>query len=317
MGWGYDSKTYNSARIPRITGYAFMKDHFEKVMPIQGRAVECKPLGNNRRMSWYEVTKHVNCYMSEEEPLGRIEYSYACSLGNKRMVEFFPDQSIVIRDNSWHSPTAMGFLTHSLVAFGDIRSHGGKWYFVNNKGNQYLLSEEGLRVVPNRKGEGADSVLAYEPTNPIQEHTFSARRKVLNKYRKQYKEFMDYTRTMLAMDNRVTMDTAGALGFESKELTSYNHWSGRKAPENRVKFIEYLDKVTATNDLDLSYSLAQYAAGAFGGYEYLEKGIVCSPEQFDRGFAEVLKYEFAGEAFEATAVPIGTPASNLNRKYTK
>jgi hypothetical protein len=30
MGWGYDSKTYNSARIPRITGYAFMKEHFRE-----------------------------------------------------------------------------------------------------------------------------------------------------------------------------------------------------------------------------------------------------------------------------------------------
>jgi hypothetical protein len=310
MGWGYDSKTYNSARIPLITGYAFMKEHFEKVKPIQGRAVECKPLGANRRMSWYEATKNVNCYMSEEEPLGRLEDSYACTLGNKDMVEFYRDGSVVIRDNSWHSPTAMGFLTHSLRHFGQIRSHAGKWYFANRKGNQYVLSTEGLRIV--HAGDGL-----YEPTNPIQEHTFSAKRKVLNKYRKQYKEFMGYTRTMLAMDNRVTMDTAEALGFESKALTNDNYWSGRKAPQNRVKFMEYMDRITASNDLDLTYSLAQYAAGAFGGYEYMAKGIACSPTQFDRGFAEVLKYVFASEAFEATPVPLGTPSGNLNQKYMK
>jgi hypothetical protein len=310
MGWGYDSKTYNSARIPLITGYAFMKDHFEKVKPILGRTVECKPLGANRRMSWYEVTKNVNCYMSEEEPLGRLEDSYACTLGNKDMVEFYRDESVVIRDNSWHSPTAMGFLTHSLRHFGQIRSHGGKWYFANKKGNQYLISTEGLRIVEVDRG-------LYEPTNPIQEHTFSAKRKVLNKYRKQYKEFMDYTRTMLAMDNRVTMDTAEALGFEGRWLLNDNCWSGRNSPKNRVKFMEYLNRVTASNDLDLSYSLAQYAAGAFGGYEYAAKGIACSPTQFDRGFAEVLKYQFADEAFEATPVPIGTPSGNLNQKYMK
>ena len=310
MGWGYDSRSYNSARIPLITGYAFMKEHFEKVKPILGRTVECKPLGANRRMSWYEVTKNVNCYMSEEEPLGRLEDSYACTLGNKDMVEFYKDGSVVIRDNSWHSPTAMGFLSHSLRHFGDIRSHAGKWYFANKKGNQYLLSTDGLRIV--HAGDGV-----YEPTSPIQEHTFSAKRKVLNKYRKQYKEFMDYTRTMLAMDERVTMDTAEALGFESKALTNDNYWSGRKAPQNRVKFIEYLDRVTASNDLDLTYSLAQYAAGAFGGYEYMAKGIACSPKQFDRGFAEVLKYVFADEAFEATPVPIGVPSGNLNQKYMK
>jgi hypothetical protein len=310
MGWGYDSKTYNSARIPLITGYAFMKERFEKVKPILGRAVECKPLGANRRMSWYEITKNVNCYMSEEEPLGRLEDSYACTLGNKDMVEFYRDGSIVIRDNSWHSPTAMGFLTHSLVNFGQIRSHAGKWYFANRKGDQYVLSTEGLRIVEVDRG-------IYEPTNPIHEYTYTAKRKVLNKYRKQYKEFMDYTRTMLAMDNRVTMDTAEALGFESKVLTNDSYWSGRKAPQNRVKFMEYMDRITASNDLDLTYSLAQYAAGAFGGYEYSAKGIACSPTQFDRGFSEVLKYVFADEAFEATPVPLGTPSGNLNQKYMK
>jgi hypothetical protein len=310
MGWGYDSKTYNSARIPRITGYAFMKDHFEKVKPIQGRAKECKPLGANRRMSWFEITKNVNCYMSEDEPLGRLEDSYACTLGSRDMVEFFRDGSVVMRDNSWHSPTAMGFLTHSLVHFGDIRSHAGKWYFANKKGNQYLIGTEGLRIVD--AGDGF-----YEPTNPIREHTYTAKRKVLNKYRKHYKEFMDYTRTMLGMDNRVTMDTTDALGFEGRALTLSNSWARSRAHDNRAKFMDYLDKVTASNDLDLSYSLAQYAAASFGGYEYSAKGVVCSPKQFDRGFAEVLKYAFADEAFEATPVPLGTPAGNLNQKYMK
>jgi hypothetical protein len=310
MGWGYDSKTYNSARIPLITGYAFMKEHFERVKPILGRATECKPLGANRRMSWYEVAKNVNCYMSEEEPLGRLEDSYVCRLNNRDMVEFYRDGSVVIRDNSWHSPTAMGFLTHSLKHFGDIRSHAGKWYFANKKGDQYLLSKEGLRIVD--AGDGL-----YEPTNPIREHTYTAKRKVLNKYRKQYKEFMDYTRTMLGMDNRVTMDTTDALGFEGRALTADNSWARSRAHDNRAKFMDYLDKVTASNNLDLSYSLAQYAAASFGGYEYSAKGVVCSPKQFDRGFAEVLKYAFADEAFEAHPVPLGTPAGNLNQKYMK
>jgi hypothetical protein len=310
MGWGYDSKTYNSARIPLITGYEFMKEHFEKVKPILGRSVECKPLGSNRRMSWYEVTKNVNCYMSADEPLGRLENSYACSLGSKDLVEFYRDGSIVIRDNYWRTPTSMGLLTHTLKLFGDIRSHGSKWYFANKKGDQYVIGEEGLRIV--NSGEGV-----YEPTNPIQEHTFSAKRKVLNKYRKHYKEFMDYTRTMLAMDSRVTMDTGEALGFEDRFLLGGNYWSGRNSPQNRVKFMEHLNRVTASNDLDLSYSLAQFAAGAFGGYEYSAKGIACSPKQFDRGFTEVLKYVYADEVFEATPVPLGTPSGNLNQKYMK
>jgi hypothetical protein len=140
------------------------------------------------------------------------------------MVEFFRDGSVVMRDNSWHSPTAMGFLTHSLAHFGDIRSHDGKWYFANKKGNQYLLlSTEGLRIVTLAMGWHTSRLI------PIQEHTYTAKRKVLNKYRKHYKEFMDYTRTMLGMDNRVTMDTTDALGFEGRALTLSNSWARSRA----------------------------------------------------------------------------------------
>lgn len=310
MGWGYDSRVYNSARIPRITGYEFMRDHFKSVVPIRGREKECKPLGANRRFTWYEVAEKVNCYMSEDEPLGRIEKSYACRLGSKDMVEFFMDGSVVIRDNSWHGPTSMGFLTHSLKAFGKIASFSGKWYFQNLQGKQYLLrGEEGLRVV--NAGDGV-----YEPTNAVQEHTLRVKRKEMNKYRRTFKEFMDYTRTMLAMDSRVTMDTAEALGFQGRSLVGTpNYWSSRNDPENRAKYMGYLEKVAAGEDLNLMYSLAQFSAGSFGAYRYQEKGITCTPAEFDRGFAEFLKYQFANEVFEHKPVPIGEGFFNRNQRY--
>jgi hypothetical protein len=251
--------------------------------------------------------------MSEAEPLGRIEKSYACRLGNKDMVEFFRDGSIIVRDIAWHSPTAMGFLTHTLKEFGRIQSaDGGKWYFINQGGNAYLLRSEpeGLHLVKDENG-------FYTPTNPIQEFTYSAKRKELNKHRRLHKEFMDYTRTMLAMDGRVTMDTAEALGFESRSLINDSHWSGRNASNNRKKYFNYLDKIKATNDLDLMYSLAQYTASCFGGYRYELKGHGCTPAEFDRGFADMLKHQFADEVFEAKPVAIGEMFFNRNSKYVK
>lgn len=312
MGWGYDSRVYNSARIPKITGYEFMRDHFKSVLPIRGREVECKPLGMNRRFTWYEVAENTNCYMSADEPLGRIEKSYACKLGSHNMVEFFLDGSIVIRDNHWHSPTSMGFLTHSLKAFGTIVSFSGKWYFQNLQGEQYLLPSdaEGLRIVHTEAG-------VYEPTNPTQEYTLVVKRKEMNKHRKIFKEFMDYTRTMLAMDGRVTMDTAEALGFKSKGLIGTpNYWSSRNDPENRAMYMGYLEKVTAGEDLDLMYSLAQFTSHAFGQYRYQDKGVTCTPAEFDRGFAEFLKYQFADVVFEHKPVPIGEGFYNRNQRYS-
>ena len=312
MAYGYDSKVYNAARIPRITGYEFIRDHFKEVVPIRGRSQECKPLGQNRRFTWYEVAEKTNCYMSEAEPLGRLEKSYACRLGKHDMVEFFLDGSIVIRDNHWHSPTSMGFLTHSLKAFGSIVSFSGKWYFQNHAGKQYLLpsNDEGLRIVVSEGG-------FYTPTNPIQEYTLAVKRKEMNKHRKIFKEFMDYTRTMLAMDERVTMDTEEALGFQGRGVVgSPNYWSARKDPENRVMYMDYLNKVTAGEDLNLMYSLAQFSAGAFGAYRYEYKGVSCTPAEFDRGFAEFLKYQFCDEVFEHKPVPIGEGFFNRNQRYS-
>ena len=310
MGWGYSSSMYNCARIPSITGYEFMRDHFKSVVPIRGREVECRPLGANRRHNWFEIVENTNCFMSEEEPLGRLEKSYACKLGNANMVEFYRDGSIVIRDNHWHGATAMGFLTHSLKEFGTIQSATGKWYFTNKAGMTYLLrsSDEGLRLVRDENG-------FYTPTNPIQEHTYSVKRKELNKLRRLYKEFMDYTRTMLAMDERVTMDTAESLGFLSRTLTHDDHWSGRHSAQNRSLYFGYLDRAQANNDLDLTYSLAQYTASVFGGYRYELKATGCSPVEFERGFSEALKYQFADEVFEAKPVPLGEAVVNRNQKY--
>jgi len=288
-----------------------MRDHFKAVVPIRGREATCKPLGANRRHHWFEVTEKTNCFMSEDEPLGRIEMSYACTYGNKDMVEFYRDGSIVIRDIAWHSPTSMGFLTHTLRNFGRIQStDGGKWYFINQGGKAYLLRDDktGLHLVKDESG-------FYTPTNPIQEFMYSAKRKELNKHRRSYKEFMDYARTMLCMDERVTMDTAEALGFKDRALANDNHWSGRNASDNRKKYFNYLDKIKATNDLDLMYSLAQYTASCFGGYRYELKGHGCTPAEFDRGFADILKYQFADDAFEAKPIPLGEMFFNRNSRY--
>jgi hypothetical protein len=273
----------------------------------------------NRRFTWYEVAEKVNCYMSEDEPLGRLEKSYACRLGSHDMVEFYMDGSIVIRDNHWHSPTSMGFLTHSLKAFGTIVSFSGKWYFQNKLGKQYLLpsDNEGLRVVKT----GSTHIIGtefgvYEPTNPIQEYTLAVKRKEMNKHRRIFKQFMDYTRTMLAMDERVTMDTTEALGFKSNSLVGTpNYWSSRNDPDNRGMYMDYLEKVTVGGDLDLMYSLAQFSSHAFGQYRYQDKGITCTPVEFDRGFAEFLKFQFADEVFEHKPVPIGEGFFNRNQRY--
>lgn len=309
MGWGYSSSMYNSARIPALENYAQARDHYKSVVPIRGRTVECKPLGQNRRFTWFEITKNVNHYLSEDEPLGRLEDSYALKCGSNDLVEFFANGDIAIRQPSWHSPTSMGFLTWSIRHFGRIESYGYKWYFVNKKQQAYVLapSDSELRIRPNEEG-------IYQPTAPIQEHKLFANRKELNRLRKLYKEFMDYTRTMLAMDERVSFDTGEALGFKGRHLTGNGYW-GRNSAEDRVTFFNHLDDVLQTNDLTKMYSVAQYCANSFGGYRYNAQTTVCTPKEFERGFSDTLKYYHNATVFRRDAVPIGVPFRDTNQKY--
>lgn len=316
MGWGYSTRAYNSARIPTITGFEFMRDHFKSVVPIRGRSVVCKPLGKNRRYTDYEVRENTNCYMSEAEPLGWIEKSYSCRLWSTDMVEFYKDGSIVVRDSSYHSPTSMGFLTHCLTNYGTIESHGGKWYFKNKAGEAYLLPDydkekrSGLHLVANEQG-------IMRPTNPIQEYTYRAKRKELNKLRKYYKEFMDYTRTMLAMDQRITTQCPlEALGFNGKNLTPHG-WHGMQyAKGNREVFFRLVQRAMDTGDLDLTYNLAQYVGASFAGYSYNTKSYECTPKGFERGFTEIIKYQHHEVAFDKQEHPIGYGFFDKNKKYS-
>jgi hypothetical protein len=254
--------------------------------------------------------------MTADQPLGWIEKSYACHLWGTDMLEFFKDGSVVVRDTTWHTPTAMGFLTHCLTNYGTIASHDGKWYFKNKAGESYLLPDyekdrrTGLRLVAGEQG-------IMRPTNPIQEYTFKAKRKELNKLRKYYKEFMDYTRTMLAMDGRITMDTGEALGFANKSLTPQG-WHGRQHSKgNRELFFRHVQKAMDSGDLDLSYSLAQYVGACFAGYDYTDRTYACTPKGFERGFTEMLKYQHHDVVFEKEEYPIGCAFPDKNKKYTQ
>lgn len=308
MGWGYSTSMYNCARIPMLENYAQARDHFKSVVPIRGRAVECKPLGQNRRFTWFEIEKNVNHYMSEDEPLGRLEDSYALTCGSRALVEFYSNGDIAIRDTAWHSPTSMGFLTHSLRAFGTIQSYGHKWYFVNKKQQAYVLAGDSeIRIRPNEEG-------FYQPIAPVQENKLFANRKELNRLRKEFKDFTEYTRTMLAMDERVTFDTAEALGMKDRHLLGTGYW-GKHSADNRPIFFNHVRNAIANNDLNLMFSLAQCAGVAFGGYAYYHKGHACTPKEFEKGFTEMLKYEFQETVFKREVVPIGVPFRDTNHKY--
>lgn len=310
MSWGWS--TYNCAKLPALVNYKQAKEHYEKVIPIRGRSEKVKPLGEVRRFTWYRIEKIVDAVQSEAEPLGVYRDIYACTLYEDPVIMFMPDDTIVLKELRWQSPTLRHFLTYTLRSIGDIESFRGKWYF-KNKANQFFLLSPLKKTVLKKEGEFfvADN---YEP-----EKKYRADRKAMNKILKRYKAFMDYGKTALSISPHIKrLNIAEAdhgLDFKNVVLNS-NYWNGRdKARENRAKLIEALDKFNDSGDLNLAYELLVYVALDAGHYSYRENSVNCSSYYFDNRMKEIFKYHFRNELFIAEEQPIGLPFFDSNAKY--
>ena len=307
----YSHQGYNYVGIPAFVDYAHIKKHYNDVAPIRGRTEETRPLGR-RRYSWYEIVENtIVTDLSPENPLGSFTKSYACKLYRTNVVEWYPNGDIALRVNTWKGPTTMGMLVYSIAKHGTVVSASGKWYFRNLQGQEF--------VMPTGKGDelllSADAQGIYRPSITKQEYKYKAKRKELNKKRKVYEDFIEYTRTMLAMDNNVNTDKGReiyeALGFTSQRLLG-NEWGNASA--NRSLLLQKVIHAQAVNDLEAMYKLGQYCAYAFGTHSY-RGGFKCEPAHFVRGFTEVLKYAYHNEVFEVVEQPQGIAFHDSNAKY--
>lgn len=310
----YAHRGYNCARIPALENYAQAKQHFESVVHIRGRDKTCKPLGKNRRFTWFTIQeKHTVLPDSGDDPLGVFSKSYAYRCYDSDLVEFFHNGDILVRNSKWHSPTTMGFLTFSLQAMGQIVSKRGKWYFRNKRGEVYpFLGDLLLR---------ADEHGVFCPREYYKECRYRLNRKAINAMRKKYKEFIDYGKSMLLIDQtippRLELGRANGLKFDTFNLTPYYGWgeNANKDTGNRDTLFSAMDKFMETKDLDLAYELFSYIAHGAGYYSYKTQTVVCSPAAFVKKLEEVMKYQFAKELFDAVEVEQGVMFHDDNLKY--
>jgi hypothetical protein len=208
----------------------------------------------------------------------------------------------------------MGMLTYAMQAHGSIVSASGKWYFRNKMGEDFVLPiSKGEELLLRKADDGA-----YRPLEVKQEYIYKAKRKELNRIRKQFKVFIDYTKTMLLMDDKVTRDykeneeLCEELGLEGFHLIG-NGW--QKPVGNRARLLLKAYNAQLTNDLDTMYKLASYCAVTFGRYSYNSNHYLCDANSFVRGFNEVLKHQYSQEVFEAVEVEKGKAFIDRNAKY--
>lgn len=323
MPWGY-SYNYNSAGIPALMNWFDAKQHFEQVKPIRGRANPDaqKPLGSNRRYSWYRIMKKTTSVQDVGDDLGRFVDIYGAMLYGHNNLPAFDPFTIEFHENGeihinpiYHCPTTLGFINNTLRAYGEVHSFRGKWYWVNKDGGSCYPINFATDAKQGEVNKFIINGTKLDPVNPTQEYKYLANRKVLNRLRKQYRPFTEYVNNaLLVCDEVERLELAEArhgLNFERMGLFANSRWYGEDKKLEAKKARDYLfsviTKAQDTNDYDMMFEAMQFLCCVAGKYSYSAGKYRCSPQQFNKYFDDVLKATHRDEVFRKELVPVGTP----------
>ena len=316
----YHTRTYNSARLPSMVNYAYAKTVFDDAVPYRGRYPIEKPLGKNRRYDHMQIHQRIRSIEVEGDPLGQFATTICCKLYETDCIEFYPDESIVLRVNSWRGPTTMMFLNYTLQEhIGSVQSESGKWYFLNKGGEAFPM--------PTGKGEEMHihfvDGCGFRPKDCKPEYKYKVRRKEMNRLRKYYSDFIEYGRSMLLADGGIgthqeVSEEAIGLGFDSSNFIGnrvYQQYGESKTisvPEQRAKLMSMVEEAMADNDLEMKYKLMKIVASISCHYDYRTSTQKCKPDTFVRMFDELIKYQHRDSIFEAVEQEIGVPFRDRN-----
>ena len=316
----YHTRTYNSARLPSMVNYAYAKTVFDDAVPYRGRYPIEKPLGKNRRYDHMQIHQRIRSIEVEGDPLGQFATTICCKLYETDCIEFYPDESIVLRVNSWRGPTTMMFLNYTLQEhIGSVQSESGKWYFLNKGGEAFPM--------PTGKGEQMHihfvDGYGFRPKDCKPEYKYKVRRKEMTRLRKYYSDFIEYGRSMLLADGGIgthqeVSDETKGLGFGGSNFIGnriYENYGETKrisVPNERAKLMGMVEEAMADNDLEMKYKLMRIIASINCHYDYRTSTQKCKPDTFVMMFNELIKYQHRDSIFEAVEQEIGVPFRDRN-----
>jgi hypothetical protein len=306
-----------------MVNYAYAKKVFEDAVPYRGRYPIEKPLGRNRRYTWMQIHQRIRSIEVEGDPLGQFATTYACKLYSTDCIEFYPDESIVLRVNTWRGPTTMMFLNYTLQEhIGSVQSESGKWYFINKGGEAFPMptgkdEEMHIHFVD---GHG------FRPKNCEPEYKYKVRRKEMNGLRKYYSDFIEYGKTMLLADGNLgtyqeLSEELKGLGFlgnnyiGNRVYENYGESKKISIPEQRAKLMGMVEEAMANNDLEMKYKLMKVIATINCHYRYASGTQYTDPQRFVMIFDELIKYHHRDSIFEAVEQEIGKPFRDRNEQY--
>ena len=267
-----------------------------------------------------QIHQRIRSIEVEGDPLGQFATTYACKLYSTDCIEFYPDESIVLRVNTWRGPTTMMFLNYTLKEhIGEVQSESGKWYFINKGGEAFPMPTGANEEMHIHFVDGH----GFRPKNLKPEYKYKVRRKEMNRLRKYYSDFIEYGKTMLMADGNLgtyqeLSEELKGLGFFGSNFIGnrvyQNYGESRRisVPEQRAKLMGMVEEAMANNDLEMKYKLMKVIGAINCHYRYASSTQYTDSQRFVMIFDELIKYHHRDSIFEAVEQEVGKPFRDRN-----
>lgn len=306
----------HSAKLPTVESHAKAKELYESIVPYRSGGDKGKrPLGN-RRYNYCQIEHY-----AETDAV-------ALQMFGSDVVTLFPNGEVHVSLCKYDTIGTRQFIW--AVTPYDIKHERGETY-LQVAGGWYAFadSETPLIIKDN-------AVL-----NPAQTYTYKPRRDVMKSLHKKYGAFREYVKHMGLLTTAITdKDVEEVSHLIPGETVSHIHtkritrlilpvlrnryYHGTVKPrENLTAFLQEVEKAQETEDLQAFYAMFVRLGVSVLYYHSHQNAYVQSWKDRDEPvgsvllayFDEILKHIYREEVFTKAEVPIGTKATNVNRKY--
>lgn len=170
--------------------YESAKAKWEQTKPIRGRAVDIRPIGKRSR----DQETIVKVDLGADKPEGE-RWAYAAKLYNTNVVTWYPDSTMGIKVDTYHTPSTAKFI-HEVSPLGCAKANRKLWVWAYGTGSGSIKYP-----VPHkdemRMGRQADGTWA-----PLEGYTPKIRRtdrKATKPLQQQVAPFLNWAKAFLSM----------------------------------------------------------------------------------------------------------------------
>lgn len=228
-----------------IRQFQYFKGKYERVVPIRGRAVECRPW-HTRREDWKQITKVLT-------PLGE---GYGARLYNTDCVVVAPNGDMFIKTGGWATPITADWI-RMASGFNCYKKYNNIWLDVDGRSIP-LEAEKPTHIKWNEDTQK----YTYDKQVVLEQRVVD--REKIKAVRHTVKEFKGFVKTMITLADgwiskdlkdtyRSSQDGSGYWSSYSYDLMGdkFSHWDlrgDRMTTQTARRLVKCMQEVTDDTD---------------------------------------------------------------------